>query len=142
HIGGEAAFLTFENAWREITLADSPVKPLAGSAADFKACAQPLDVFHHGAIQVRYAHFEAVRHGEFVRVHEQFIRKRGADFKKLKSTKLVGVLHLRQQRAPVLGQFMTLSLGKNVGPKKSIDGLCRRQRKNMLIARQPVLDSE
>ena len=81
-------------------------------------------------------------HGEFIRVHEQFVRKRGADFEKLKSAELVDVFHLRQQRAPVPHQSIAPWFRKETISKKSVNRCFGRQRENILISLQPVLGPE
>src|SRR6266481_5472816 len=100
YIGGEAALLSLKNSRRKVTLAYPTVQPFASSIADFKFRAEALYVLHHRPTQVGHANFETMRHGELVGIHEQFIGKRRADFKKLKASKLIGILHLRQQFTP------------------------------------------
>ena len=97
HIDGKAAFLSLENARWQITSADLAVQPFAGAIADLGTAPSRCTYSTNVAIEVRHAHFETVCHRELVGIHEQFVGKRGANFKKLKATELVGVLHLRQQ---------------------------------------------
>ena len=64
---------------------------------------------------------------KLVRVHEQFVGQRRADFKKLKAAEFIGMLHLRPQRIPVIDQLVAISLGKNIFAKESIYCFCRRE---------------
>ncbi len=75
HIYGEATFLAFEDAWRQVILADAPMQPLAAAIPDLEMGAEPLDILHHSPIKVRNTHFQAMGHGQFIGIHEQFVRQ-------------------------------------------------------------------
>src|SRR5262249_17264607 len=54
----------------------------------------------------------------------------------------VGILHLRSQRLPVLNQFVTVSLRKNVLAEKPVYCFWWRQRKNVLITLQAIFSTQ
>ena len=87
---------------RQVTFAHPAVEPLSTAITNLESCTEPLHVLHYRAIQIWDTDFKAMGHGELVRVHEQFIGQGGADFEKLKASKLIGMLYLRQQFAPII----------------------------------------
>ena len=73
HVDGKATLLALHDGrWKEL-LTDPPMQPFACAVADLKTCIKPLDVFHHGAVEIGHARLQAVGHREFVRKHEEFI---------------------------------------------------------------------
>src|SRR5205823_10312569 len=142
HIDGKAALLSLEDPLWQITLTNLPVKPFPSVTTNFEIAAESLDILNHRPIQIGHSQFKTVRHGEFIGVHKQFIGKRGADLQQLKSTELVSVLHLRQERAPILHESITTGFRQQTFSKEFVYRWLRSQREDILITLQPILSSE
>ena len=69
------------------------MQPFAGAVSDFKIRRQAFYVFDDFFVDEGDAEFKAVGHGKFVRVHQQFVGKSGADLQELEPTQLICVGH-------------------------------------------------
>src|SRR5260370_40301095 len=138
-VDSETAFFPFQDLRLEEALTDATMQPHASAMSNFKFSFQSLSVLDDRSIQIWNSNFETVSHGKLVSEHQQFVWKRGPNFKKLKAAQLVGQLYLRQQRLPRVERLTIQAFMKNTVTKQPVDLLRRRKRKHVLMPIYPIL---
>ena len=139
-IHGESPLLTFEKSGWQEALAHFPVQPFTTSAADFHAHVQTFGELHDSPIQIRHAHFQAMRHRELVSEHQQFVRQRGSDFEVLEAAEFVQILRFPQKCCPRF--HVTEGICWRPAAKQPGYPFGRREREDMLESCERILDPE
>ncbi len=133
-------FFRVEDRARQERLADLSMQPFAPTSADLESGRQPFRELYHFLVEVRHADLESVRHREFVGVHEELIRQRGADFQYLERAEFVAALHFGCQVGPRLKDAVACALRQQPRPEQAVDFVSRQDGKHVLIALETIFD--
>jgi len=123
HVHSKTALLPAkQTSWKKAA-ANTSMQPFPNPITNLKGSLQTLDVLDDFPIEIRNPNFKGVGHGEFVCIHQEFVRESRTELDKLKPTQFIRVLHQRHEFRPTFENPISGSGWKKIVMKHSVDSL-------------------